>query len=80
MVPGARVVIDLRPLQDVERAPLTAAYLEALLDALDADPQPGESFSFLLAADLDDPSGRWPHLEAAGRRLPPPPGCSGRAP
>ena len=70
--PGARVVIDLRPLQDVERAPLTAAYLEALLDALDADPQPGESFSFLLAADLDDPSGRWPHLDAAGaRRLPP---------
>ena len=53
--PGVRVVIDLRPLQDPERAPLTAAYLEALLDALDADPRPGESFSFLLAADLDGP-------------------------
>ncbi len=67
-----RVVMDLRPLQDPERAPLTATYLEALLGALDADPRPGESYSFLMAADLDDPSGRWPHLEVVGnRRLPP---------
>jgi glycosyltransferase involved in cell wall biosynthesis len=67
-----RVVMDLRPLQDPERAPLTATYLEALLDALDAQPRPGESFSFLLAADLDDPTGRWTHLEVVGnRRLPP---------
>ena len=70
--PGVRVILDVRPLQDPERAPLTAAYLEALLDALDADPQPGESFAFLLAADRDDPTGHWANLEVVGRRLLPP--------
>ncbi len=70
--PGVRVVIDVRPLQDPERAPLTAAYLEALLDALNDDPQPEESFSFLVAADLVDPSDRWPNLRLVGtRHLPP---------
>ena len=75
-----RVVMDLRPLQDPERAPLTATYLEALLDALDADPRPGESYSFLLAADLDDPTGagRTSRSSAtAGSRRP---ASSGRAP
>lgn len=70
--PGVRVVLDARPLQDLDRAPLTAAYLEGLLGALDADPQPGESFSFLLASDQDDPTDRWPNLEVVGRRLLPP--------
>ncbi len=70
--PGVRVILDARPLQDPERAPLTAAYLDGLLSALDADPQPTESFSFLLASDLDDPTGRWPHLHVVGRRLLPP--------
>lgn len=70
---GVRVVMDLRPLQAPERAPLTAAYLEHLLAALDADPRDGESFAFLLALDLDDPTaGRWPGLEVVGRRLLPP--------
>jgi hypothetical protein len=49
--PGVRVVLDIRPLQDPERAPLTAAYLEGLLGALDADPRSGESFSFLMVSD-----------------------------
>ena len=70
--PGVRVVMDVRPLQDPDRAPLTAAYLEGLLGALDADPVAGESFSFLLASDLDDPTDRWPNLEVVGRRLLPP--------
>jgi len=69
---GVRVVIDLRPIQDPERAPVTAVYLEQLLSALDAEPREGESYSFLLAADQDDPTHRWPRLEVVGRRLLPP--------
>ncbi len=69
---GVRVVLDLRPIQDPERAPLTAIYLEQLLTALDAEPLDGESFSFLLAADQDDPTPRWPNLDVVGRRLLPP--------
>ncbi len=70
---GVRVVMDLRPLQAPERAPLTAIYLEQLLTALDADPRPGESFTFLLALDLDDATAdRWPSLDVVGRRLLPP--------
>jgi glycosyltransferase involved in cell wall biosynthesis len=71
-VPGVRVVMDLRPLQDADRAPLTAAYLDGLLGALAAEPVPGESFSFLLASDLADPTDRWPGLAVVGRRLLPP--------
>jgi glycosyltransferase involved in cell wall biosynthesis len=71
-VAGVRVVMDIRPLQDAERAPLTATYLEQLLTALNADPVTGESYAFLLAADLDDPTPRWPRLEVVGRRLLPP--------
>lgn len=70
--PGVRVVMDLRPLQAPDRAPLTAAYLEQLLAALDADPREGESFAFLLAVDLDDPTDRWASLDVIGRRLLPP--------
>jgi alpha-1,3-rhamnosyl/mannosyltransferase len=69
---GVRVVMDARPLQDPERAPLTALYLDALLTALDADPVPGESYSFLLALDRDDPTTPWTGLEVIGRRLLPP--------
>ena len=47
---GVRVVIDVRPLQDPERAPLTAIYLRELLAALDADPLEGESFFVLATA------------------------------
>jgi glycosyltransferase involved in cell wall biosynthesis len=69
---GVRVVMDLRPLQRPDTAPLTAAYLDGLLAALDAEPVSGESFAFLLALDLDDPTGRWTNLEVVGRRLLPP--------
>jgi glycosyltransferase involved in cell wall biosynthesis len=70
--PGVRVVLDARPLQEPDRAPATAAYLEALLTAFDADPVDGESFAFLLQSDLDDPTARLEHLSVVGRRLLPP--------
>jgi glycosyltransferase involved in cell wall biosynthesis len=69
---GVRVVLDLRPLQDPDRAPLTAIYLEQLLTALEADPLEGESLQLVLAAERADPSPRWPALPVAGRRLVPP--------
>jgi len=70
--PGVRVVLDVRALQEPTRAPRTAAYLEGLLGAFDADPLPGESFAFLLASDEDDPTARFTNLEVIGRRLLPP--------
>lgn len=70
--PGVRVVLDVRSLQDPGRAPTTAAYLDALLDAFDAEPLDGESFAFLLRSDLDDPTTTREHLEVVGRRLLPP--------
>ena len=69
---GVRVVLDARPLQDPDHAPVTAAYLAGLLGALDAEPLPGETFVFLLAAELPDPTDRYRHLEVVGRRLLPP--------
>ena len=70
--PGVRVVIDARALQEPDRAPLTAAYLDGLLGAFDVDPVPGESFAFLLASDADDPTERFTNLSIIGRRLLPP--------
>jgi len=70
--PGVRVVLDVRALQEPMRAPRTAAYLDGLLGAFDADPLPGESFAFLLASDEDDPTTRFTNLEVIGRRLLPP--------
>jgi glycosyltransferase involved in cell wall biosynthesis len=72
VTPGVRVVLDARPLQAPDRAPATAAYLDALLTAFDADPLPGESFAFLLQSDLDDPTERFTNLVVVGRRLLPP--------
>ena len=69
---GVRVILDARPLQAPDRAPLAAAYLDGLLGAFDAAPLAGESFAFLLASDLDDPTPRFGHLEVVGRRLLPP--------
>jgi glycosyltransferase involved in cell wall biosynthesis len=66
------VVLDVRALQEPARSPRTAAYLDGLLGAFDADPLPGESFAFLLASDEDDPTARFPHLDVIGRRLLPP--------
>jgi glycosyltransferase involved in cell wall biosynthesis len=67
-----RVVLDARALQGPERAPATAAYLEGLLAAFDADPLPGESFALFLQADLPDPTQRFERLDVVGRRLLPP--------
>jgi glycosyltransferase involved in cell wall biosynthesis len=66
------VVLDVRPLQTPERAPLTATYLDGLLRAFDAEPIVGESFALFLRSDLDDPTGPYRHLEIVGRRLLPP--------
>lgn len=71
-IPGMRVVLDARPLQAFERAPLTAAYLEGLLGAFDAAPLAGESFAFFLRSDLPDPTARYSRLDVVGRRLLPP--------
>ncbi len=70
--PGVRIVLDARPLQDPERAPVTSAYLEGLLSGFDATPLPGESFALFLQSDLDDPTERFGSLEVVGRRLLPP--------
>ena len=70
--PGVRVVLDARPLQDPERAPLTAVYLDGLLGAFDSEPVRGESFALLLGSDLDDPTQRFERLSIVGRRLLPP--------
>lgn len=69
---GVRVVLDARPLQEPDRAPLTAGYLDGLLEAFDASPLDGESFALLLRSDLDDPTSRFAHLAVVGRRLLPP--------
>ncbi len=69
---GVRVVLDARPLQEPDRSPLTAAYLEGLLGAFDAAPLDGESFALLLRSDLDDPTTAFRHLDVVGRRLLPP--------
>ena len=71
-VAGVRVVLDARPLQEPDRAPLTAAYLGGLLAAFDAEPLDGESFALLLQSDLDDPTERFTGLSVVGRRLLPP--------
>jgi glycosyltransferase involved in cell wall biosynthesis len=72
--PGVRVVLDARPLQDPERARVTAAYLGSLLGAYAADPLAGESFAFLLRSDIDDPTTEFEGLEVIGRRRLPPTG------
>jgi glycosyltransferase involved in cell wall biosynthesis len=73
-IPGVRVILDARPLQDPDGAPTTATYLAELLAAYAADPLPGESFALLLQAGLDDPtaSPRLARLDVVGRRLLPP--------
>lgn len=70
--PGVRIVLDARPLQEPDRAPLTAAYLDGLLGAFDADPRAGESFALLLRSDIADPTARFANLDVVGRRLLPP--------
>jgi glycosyltransferase involved in cell wall biosynthesis len=69
---GVRVVLDVRPLQEPERAPTTAIYLDELLAAYDADPLAGESFAYILQAGQADPTERFRALEVVGRRKLPP--------
>ncbi len=69
---GTRVLIDVRPLQDPERAPVTAAYLRRLLAAYAANPLQGESFVTLLDLGAEDPTAEFPGLPLAGRRRLPP--------
>lgn len=69
---GTRVLIDVRPLQEPGRAPVTAAYLGRLLAAFGANPLPGESFVALLDLGADDPTAGFPGLSLAGRRRLPP--------
>ncbi len=66
----ARVVIDLRPLQEADRTPITAAYLRNLLSAFAADPLPGESFVPVLRLLRPDPTRELERegLPVAGRR------------
>jgi glycosyltransferase involved in cell wall biosynthesis len=72
--PGVRVVLDVRPLQDPDHAPVTASYLAALLGAYDAFPLESESFAFLLRSDRPDPTAELDGLSVVGRRLLPPTG------
>ncbi len=71
---GVRVVIDARPMQEPERSPLTAWYLEQLLRAFAAAPLEGESFVVVSRTLRPDPA---VELAAAGlhvegsRRIPP---------
>lgn len=73
---GTRVMIDLRPLQDADRMPITAAYLGQLMAAFAARPLPGESFVPLTWALRTDPtvSLEAQGLAVAGRRHLPPTG------
>jgi glycosyltransferase involved in cell wall biosynthesis len=70
--PEIRIVLDVRPLQEPQRAPVTAAYLDALIGAYAADPVPGETFVTWGRVDLPDPMGRFPGLAVAGQRMLPP--------
>ena len=71
---GVRVVVDVRPMQEPERSPLTAEYLGKLLDAFARDPLDEESFVLITRALRADPSD---DLAARGlpivstRRIPP---------
>jgi glycosyltransferase involved in cell wall biosynthesis len=71
---GVRVVIDARPMQEPDRSPLTAEYLQSLLTAFAREPLQGESFVVISRALRPDPAD---DLERAGlpvvgrRRLPP---------
>jgi glycosyltransferase involved in cell wall biosynthesis len=70
--PGVRVVLDVRPLQEPDRAPTTAIYLGQLLAAFAARPLSGESFALMLQAGLTDPTEAISGLAVIGRRLLPP--------
>jgi hypothetical protein len=51
-----RVVVDARPIQEPERSPLTAWYLEQLLSAFAREPLDGESFVLVSRSMRADPA------------------------
>jgi glycosyltransferase involved in cell wall biosynthesis len=71
---ATRVVIDVRPLQEPERAALAAEYLRHLLAAFAAEPRAGESFVVLTRALRPDPTIELERngLAVVGRRVLPP--------
>jgi glycosyltransferase involved in cell wall biosynthesis len=71
---GVRVVIDARPMQEPERSPLTADYLEHLLRAFAKEPLHEESFVVISRALRTDPAEELAAagLPVAGRRVVPP--------
>jgi glycosyltransferase involved in cell wall biosynthesis len=75
-IPGTRVVIDLRPLQEPERTPLSAHYLQRLLAAFADDPLAEESFVVIRRTLRPDPSLELEQrgLPVSDRRLLPPTG------
>lgn len=76
---GMRVMLDLRPLQEPTRAPVTATYLRSLVRALARDPLADEELIEVLRVGRSDPLDDGPDGEAdaalavAGRRWLPPP-------
>ena len=60
-------MLDVRSLPEPERAPVTAAYLAALLAVYAAEPLAGEAFVALLDLGAGDPLAALPGLPVAGR-------------
>jgi alpha-1,3-rhamnosyl/mannosyltransferase len=52
---GTRVMLDLRPLQEPTRAPITAGYLRSLVRALGSEPLPDEELIEVLRVGRSDP-------------------------
>jgi glycosyltransferase involved in cell wall biosynthesis len=69
-----RVVVDVRPMQEPERSPLTAEYLGQLLSAFAVSPAESDSFVLVSRALRRDPSDALARagLPIAGRRRIPP--------
>jgi glycosyltransferase involved in cell wall biosynthesis len=76
VVHGTQVVVDLRPLQEPERMPVTAGYLRRLLGAFGDRPLEGESFVAILRTLRPDPTLELEEngLALRGRRWLPPTG------
>ena len=71
---GVRIVVDARPLQEPERSPLTAWYLDQLLGAYAAQPLEGESFVIVSRSLRLDPAAAFAAAGlpvVASRRIPP---------
>jgi glycosyltransferase involved in cell wall biosynthesis len=69
-----RVVVDARPIQEPERSPLTAWYLDELLHAFAEDPLEGEDFVIVSRSLRDDPATELAEAGlpiASSRRIPP---------